>query len=118
MSFRATSTSRRGHERALLRQRPFRLLWTGQALSAVGDRLIIVALPLLVAGLTRSAGSVGLVIACHGLALLVGLPVGGVIADRMPRQRVMLGADLVRAGVHAGVAVLVLAGAANLPLLI
>jgi predicted MFS family arabinose efflux permease len=82
--------------------------------SAVGDRLAIVALVLLVAQTTHSPGDVGLVVGLQGLALVVGLPLGGVIADRLPRHRLMLAADLVRFVLQGVLAALILAGSLRL----
>ena len=83
-------------------------------MSALGDRLAIVALALLVAQTTHSPAAVGLVVALQGVALVLGLPLGGVIADRFPRQRLMVGADLFRFALHGVLATLILAGSPGL----
>jgi MFS family permease len=82
--------------------------------SAFGDRLAIVALALLVAQTTHSPAAVGLVMALQGVALVVALPVAGVIADRFPRRRLMVGADLTRFALHGVLAALILAGSPSL----
>jgi MFS family permease len=99
---------------APLRHRAFRLLWAGQSVSAIGDRLAIVALVLLVAQTTHAAADVGLVVGLQGLALVVGLPLGGVIADRLPRHRLMLAADLMRFVLQGTLAALIFAGSLRL----
>ena len=98
---------------ALLRQRQFRLLWAGQSTSAVGDALVILALPFAVLQLTGSASAVGLVLAAYTVPLALFTLVGGVWADRLPRRRVMLAADGVRAVVQAAIAGLLLTGVAT-----
>jgi len=90
---------------APLRLREFRLLFTGQLISAVGDALIPVALTFAVLDLTGSASDLGLVFAAFMGSRVVFIVVGGVWSDRLPRQLVMIAADLVRLAVQAIVAV-------------
>ena len=97
-----------------LEERPFRLLWIGQAASAAGDALVPVALAFAVLGLRGSASDLGLVLAAFTVARAGLIIVGGVWADRLPRQLVMLAADLVRAAVQGAVAVLLISGRAEL----
>ncbi|GAT66720.1 permease [Planomonospora sphaerica] len=84
-----------------LRDPRFRLLWTGQALSHLGDAVTPVALALAIVTATGSATDLGLVLAAQSVAAVALMLPGGVWADRLPRQRVMLAADLVRALTHA-----------------
>jgi MFS family permease len=84
-----------------LSERDFRLLWIGQTGSAVGDSLVGVALAFAVLQLTGSAGDLGLVFAAFSLPRVILTLAGGVWADRLPRQRVMVACDLVRAGAQA-----------------
>lgn len=95
----------------VLRHREFRLLWGAHAASVIGDRIVVVALALFVSDLTGSATDVGLVLAAYGLPLVAFLLVGGVVADRMERHRLMVLTDLVRFALHALLAVLILTGA-------
>ena len=97
-----------------LRERNFRLLWLGQATSVLGDALVPVALAFAVLDLTGSASDLGFVLAAETIPLVLLVLVGGVWADRLPRQLVMLGSDLVRGAVQATLAVLLLGGAAEL----
>lgn len=80
--------------RAALAQRSFRLLFAGRSFSMFGNALAIVAIAFAVLEVTGSATSLGLVLAARAASELVFLQVGGVIADRLPRQRVIVGADL------------------------
>jgi len=97
-----------------LSERNFRLLWTGQAVSAVGDSLTPVALAFAALMVGRSAAALGIVFAVSTLSRVVALPLGGVWADRLPRQLVMLASDWVRAAVHAAIGALLLTGHAQL----
>jgi MFS family permease len=77
--------------------RDFRLLWSGQTISFVGDSAFLVALGWRVTSLTGSAGSLGFVLALNGAAMLTTLLWGGVLADRHSRRLMMIGSDLARA---------------------
>ena len=88
-----------------LEERPFRLLWIGRTISAAGDALVPLALAFAVLDLSGSAADLGLVLAALFTARVVFILAGGVWSDRLPRQLVMVAADLVRAGVHSAVAV-------------
>jgi MFS family permease len=95
--------------RTLLAHREFRLLFCGQAASTLGDQIVVVALALYVTQI-GSPTDVGLVLTAHTLPLVAFLLLGGVWADRLPRQRLMLATDLARAALHALLAVLILSG--------
>jgi MFS family permease len=88
-----------------LEERPFRLLWIGRTISDAGDALVPVAVAFAVLHLTGSAADLGLVLAALFTARVVFILVGGVWADRLPRQAVMVAADVLRAVVHGLVAV-------------
>src|ERR1700753_2293039 len=97
-----------------LREHDFRLLWAGQATSELGSALVPVALGLAVLDLTGSATSLGLVLVAALVPRLVLLLVGGVVADRLARRRIMLASDLVRAATQGFVALLLLSGRTQL----
>ncbi len=108
---------RRTSGRTVLRNRDFRWLWTGQAVSAVGDMIFPVAVAVQVLDAGGDATAVGLVLGGRFAALVLFSLLGGVWADRLPRTAVMIGADVLRAVAVAGLAltpgtppVLVLAG--------
>ena len=88
----------------------FRLLWTGQAVSAAGDSMTGIALAFATLSITRSAGALGAVLGISVLGQMIALPAGGVWADRLPRQLVMLTSDLVRAIVQGIVGGLLVTG--------
>jgi MFS family permease len=98
---------------ASLREHPsFRLLFWGQALSVIGDRITPVAIAFAVLGL-GSASDLGLVLAAGGIPFALFALVGGVWADRVGRRRVMLASDIVRALSQSVTAALLLTGNAE-----
>jgi MFS family permease len=87
-----------------LEERPFRLLWIGRTISDAGDALVPVALAFAVLELTGSAADLGLVLAALFTSRVVFIVAGGVWSDRLPRQLVMIVADVLRALVHGVIA--------------
>lgn len=82
--------------KSVLRNRGFRLLWTGETTSAFGTSVSRVALPLIaVVTLDASTFEVSLLTATAWLPwLLLGLPAGAWV-DRLPRRSLMLACNLV-----------------------
>src|SRR3989454_12752718 len=93
-----------------LRHRDFRLLWTGQTVSLVGNFVHGVALPFQILALGGGALELGLWGAIFSVASLIFVLFGGVFADRFPRRAVILVTDLLAGLVVAAVAVLAAAG--------
>jgi MFS family permease len=91
----------------VLRHHDFRNVWLAQSTSALGDGVVIVALALFVTELTGDPTQVGIVLAANLAPLIAFLLIGGVWADRLPRQRVMVSADVVRAALQALLALLI-----------
>src|SRR6266536_6283939 len=79
-----------------LRSRNFRLLWTGQTVSMLGDTAFLVALGWRTFTLTGSARSLGYVLTLQGVGLLSTLLIGGAFADRYDRRTLMLVSDALR----------------------
>lgn len=99
---------------AVLRAEPqFRLLFAGGALSVIGDRVTLVALPFGVLAAGGDVSDVGLVAAAQFIPfLLLALP-AGVIADRGRRKWILVVSDAL-CGVLQGIAaILLLAGVAE-----
>jgi MFS family permease len=96
----------------VLRLRDFRLVFGSALVSLVGDGMVPVALTFAVLDLTGSATDLGVVMAARTIAL-VGALVGGVVADRVSRRTVMVGADLVRLVSQCAIAVLLISGRAT-----
>ena len=91
----------------------FRTLFLARSVSSAGDSFLPVALAFAVLDLTGSAVDLGIVLAAATIPSLLLLPLGGVWADRLPRGRVMLVADLARGVTQATVAILLISGHAE-----
>jgi DHA3 family macrolide efflux protein-like MFS transporter len=76
----------------------FSALWTGQLISALGDRIHQVALAFMVWYATGSAIAVGAVFLVATLPNLLFGPIAGVLVDRWDHREVMIVSDLLRAG--------------------
>jgi MFS family permease len=79
----------------------FRRLWLAQLGSQLGEAIALVAMPLFVYGLTGSAELLSLIFILQLLPRVVLAPIAGMLADRLDRRRIVLGADLARAGLVA-----------------
>jgi transmembrane secretion effector len=99
--------------RGPLRGRNFRLLLACNVISTAGSAGAVVALPFAVLAIGGSASDVGYVAAAYLLPGVAFLPLGGVVADRLPRHRVMVAANALQALAQAASAVLVLTGHAR-----
>ena len=97
-----------------LQEREFRLFFTGQLVSLLGDAVTPFALVWAVLDLTGSARDLGFVRAAKIAPLVVFLLVGGVFADRLPRRGVMLTADVARMAIQAATAALLLSHSARI----
>ncbi|MFG1665360.1 MFS transporter [Streptomyces sp. Y7] len=96
----------------------FVLLASARTISVLGNGFARVALAFAVLALPGATpGRLSLVVACQALPQLVFILAGGVIADRVSRARLMVGADLVGAAAYTGLAGLVLSGHAPLVLM-
>jgi MFS family permease len=95
----------------LWRETDFRWLFLSQAISTTGDRIVLVALALLVIERTGSTTDLGIVVAAQTAALVTFLLIGGVWADRLPRHRIMVSTDLIRCALHTLLAILIFADA-------
>jgi MFS family permease len=87
-----------GTIRAALRYPDFRWLVSGLAVSQIGDYLYNLALVVLVYERTHSALWAGVTTAARVVPVVILGPVGGVLADRFDRRRIMITCDLARMG--------------------
>jgi Transmembrane secretion effector len=99
---------------APLAERQFRLLFLGRVVSLLGSAMAPVALAFAVLDLTGSASDLGLTLAAASVPQVVFLLVGGVWADRLPRNAVMIGSNIASGVAQGLIAVLVLTGSAEL----
>ncbi len=68
----------------------FRLLWWSTTFSFMGVQMQFLLRALLAWDLSEREGALGIVFLAFGLALLVSTPLGGVAADRLRKQRLMM----------------------------
>lgn len=79
--------------------RNFRLLWTAQIVSELGDWFYSVAVYSLLIEWTGSARSLGVAFLLQVLPLFFIAPAAGIVNDRLSRKRVMIFADCGRAAI-------------------
>jgi len=103
--------ARSSHTLRSLRHRNYRLYYVGQLVSLHGTRMQLVAQSWLVYRLTESSLMLGLVSAAAMLPSLVLGLVGGVLADRLPRRRLLIFAQGVAMAQALTLGVLTLSGA-------
>lgn len=91
-------TMNQARAKSLWRQPGFLNLWSAQTVSAFGDQITMLALPLLaLTTLDASAGQMGLLRAAETAPILVVGLIAGVWVDRLRRRPVLIAADLGRA---------------------
>jgi MFS family permease len=80
-----------------LHNRGFRLLWTGRAISILGDQFYLVALPWVILQHTGSAIALGAIMMTGAVPQAVLMLVGGVVSDRVSPRRILLATTSARA---------------------
>jgi len=73
-----------------LRERNFRMLWAGSAISAVGDQFYLVALPWVVLQLTGSAVAVGTILMAVAIPRALLMLFGGALTDRISARKILM----------------------------
>jgi MFS family permease len=104
-----------GTIRAALRYPAFRWLLGSLAVSQVGDWMYNLALVVLVYDRTHSAAWAGVTTAARIMPVVALGPLGGLMADKFDRRRLMIGCDIARMGLMALLAVVAVT---RLPILI
>jgi MFS family permease len=97
----------------LLHNRDFLLFWSGVVLSQIGTRATVAASLWQVYELTGSIAATGLVGGAQAVALVVLSPLGGVLADRWDRRRLLQASQAVAMLVALAMAAVSLAGVAQ-----
>jgi len=95
---------------ATLRNRAFATIWAGQAVSLFGDALYRMTLIWLVQEITGSALATSMVMMFSLLPVVVFGLFSGALVDMLDRKRIMIWADLLRAGVVMVVPLLLWSG--------
>lgn len=94
--------------------RNYTLLTASAVVTSLGSHGALIASAFAVLAAGGDAGDVGLVAAARTLPLVLFLLIGGAVADRLPRHRVMVAANVLNCLSQAAFAALVLAGEAQL----
>ena len=100
--------------RDIFKNRDFRLLWTGEGISLLGDQFYLIALPWLVLQLTGNAFAMGTVLALAAIPRALFMLLGGALTDRFSPRVLMLGSNLGRLALVATLATLTLTGVVEL----
>ena len=102
----------------ILRQRTFRHVFLGRAVSLLGTAMAPIALAFAILGQPGgSAAQLGFVMASEAGAQVVFLLAGGLLADRYSRYRLMVGSELIAFAAQGAVAGLLISKAAALGLI-
>ncbi|WP_283139560.1 MFS transporter [Rhizohabitans arisaemae] len=102
----------------MLKDRRFTLLLATRTISMLGSSFAPVALAFSVLALPGSnATTLSLVLTAEALPMVVFMLVGGVIADRFPRHRVIMIGETVNAMAFFGLSVMIISGWTPLPVL-
>lgn len=75
--------------------RNYALLWSGQFVSGLGNHVFDVALALWVVQVTNSASLMGILLAVTSIPQLLLTPIGGVLADRYSRKKIIVWSDTI-----------------------
>jgi len=104
---------------AILRVPDFRRLFTARTVSTLGSAVAPVALAFAVLDLPGATPStLGIVLTAQALPEVLFMLLGGVVADRFPRNRVMVLSDLVAGAAQIALGFLFITQQATLPLLV
>lgn len=104
------------HDTRLLRDRNFFWLSAGALISMVGDQFTLIALPWLVLKMTGDPLVLGTVLAVTSIPRALFILVGGALVDRHSPRQVLMLTKVVNTALLAVLAVLVLTGRLDLPL--
>jgi predicted MFS family arabinose efflux permease len=95
----APSAGLRASLSLLRRNRDFRSLFFASVISLGGDWFLWVAINSLIYEATHKALYVGLAILAQEFAFFLASPIGGILADRLDRRKLMIVCDLARAAI-------------------
>ncbi len=95
----------------LRHHRDYRLLWSGQVVSGIGNQVTRIALPYQVYVLTGSVVAIGLLTLVQLIPILIFSLGGGAVADAVDRRRLLIVTQLGMAACSLALVVLALQGA-------
>jgi predicted MFS family arabinose efflux permease len=100
-----------------LRDKNFRLLFTGRVIDQLGDAVSPAALTLAIVIATHSSAGLAVVLVCALLPKVALLPIGGVVVDRLRPRRVAMAAAVVSGTAQLSIGLSLLAGHIDFPLI-
>ncbi len=92
----ATDEAARGGALAVLRNRPFLLLWLAQAATQIGGNMVLFALTLIVLEASQSKSAVSALILTFLVPAVLFSALAGVFVDRLDRRLVLVGTNIAR----------------------
>ena len=101
-----------------LQHRDYALLWSGQTVSVLGDGIYTIAIALEALRISNHPATLAYVETARVAPNVLLLLLAGALVDRLPRRLVILGADLLRGGAVAAIAVLAAAHALDVTWLV
>jgi hypothetical protein len=101
-----------------LRVRDFALLWTGMAISMIGDGVYLVAIAWQVYQLSDSPTALAMVGVSWSLPQVLLMLLSGALADRFDRRKLMIAGDLIRFAAIGSIGALSVAGRLTVPLIV
>ena len=101
----------------LLREKNFRWMMGGSAISSLGDQFTMIALPWLVLAITGDPLTLGLVIAAMSVPRALFILVGGALVDRYSPKSVLMLSKFANGALLAVLAGMVLTGHMSMPLI-
>jgi len=96
-----TAAEKYGKEKGLL-EKNFLLVVIGQIISLFGNAILRFAIPLYILDQSNSASLFALVSAVSFIPMIIMSPIGGLIADRVNKQRIMVVLDFITAALVTG----------------
>ena len=101
-----------------LLNRNFVLLWNGQAVSQLGNQAFAIAMAFWTLEATGSASLMGLLLAVSSLPLVLLAPIGGAVADRFSRIRIVVACDVISGLLSLVIAAALLSGRCSRPAIV
>jgi DHA3 family macrolide efflux protein-like MFS transporter len=92
--------------RSILKNKNFMILFTGKLVSQLGDAIYNIAIGWYILAITKSAMAMSIYIAVGTIVYVFMGPLGGVIADRLDRKKLMVWMDIIRGVVVAFIGLL------------
>ncbi len=89
---------------AVLRNRNFLLLWVAQLISNVGDAFAAIAVLVFITDKSESATAISSLMLVQLIPMVLVGPIIGVFVDKWDRKKLLIGSDIVRAGLYLVVA--------------